>query len=109
MLIVVQLRLISICTSKEYSIKLSFDEKLYYQFIKILNVHGSMLFERKVQHLFFYAIKTFVKYEILNNYVDRCYILPVFACFELRDTRSRYVHSNLQGTLNFDHVKQLIS
>ena len=32
-----------------------------------------MLYARKVQHLFFYAFKTFVKYEILNNYVDRCY------------------------------------
>ena len=31
-----------------------------------------MLFARKVQHLFFYAFKTFVKYEILNNNVDRC-------------------------------------
>ena len=32
-----------------------------------------MLYSRKVQHLFFYAFKTFVKYEILYNYVDHCY------------------------------------
>ena len=31
-----------------------------------------MLYAWKVQHLFFYAFKTFVKYEIINNYVDRC-------------------------------------
>ena len=32
-----------------------------------------MLFARKVQHLFFYAFDACVKYNILNNYVDRCY------------------------------------
>ena len=39
-----------------------------------------MLFARKVQHLFFYAFKTFVKYEILNNYVDRCYEANCVTC-----------------------------
>ena len=43
-------------------IKHSFaEQRLDYQLIKILNVHGSMLYARKVQHLFFYAFKTFVK------------------------------------------------
>ena len=58
----------------DHIIKHSFaEQRLDYQLIKILNVHGSMLYARKVQYLFFYAFKTFVKYEILNNYVDRCY------------------------------------
>ena len=39
-----------------------------------------MLFARKVQHLFFYAYKTFVKYEILKNYVDRCYEANCVTC-----------------------------
>ena len=56
------------------------EQRLDYQLIKILNVHGSMLFARKVQHLFFYAFKTFVKYEILNNYVDRCYEANCVTC-----------------------------
>ena len=43
-------------------IKHSFaEQRLEYQIITILSVHGSMLFARKVQHLFFYALKTFVK------------------------------------------------
>ena len=29
---------------------------------------------------FFYAFKTFVKYEILNNYVDRCYEANCVTC-----------------------------
>ena len=49
------------------------EQRLDYQLITILNVYGSMLFARKVQHLFCCAFKTFVKYKILNNYVDRCY------------------------------------
>ena len=49
------------------------------ELIKILNVHGPLLFARKV-HLFFYAFKTFVKYEILNNYVDRCYEANCVTC-----------------------------
>ena len=56
------------------------EQRLDYQLIKLLNVHGSMPFARKVQHLFFYAFKTFVKYEILNNYVDRCYEANCVAC-----------------------------
>ena len=56
------------------------EQRLDYQLIKILNVHGSMLYARKVQHLFFYAFKTFVKYEILNNYVDRCYEANCVTC-----------------------------
>ena len=43
------------------------EQRLDYQLIKILNVHGSMLNARKLQHLFFYAFKTFVKYEILKK------------------------------------------
>ena len=62
-------------------IKHSFaEQRLDYHLIKILNVHGSMLFERKVQHLFFYAFKTFVKYEILNNCVDRYYLANFVTC-----------------------------
>ena len=61
-------------------IKHSFaEQRLDYQLIKILNVHGSILL-RKVQHLFFYAFKTFVKYKILNNYVDRCYEANCVTC-----------------------------
>ena len=52
----------------------------YYLSIVILNVHGSMLCARKVQPLFFYAFKTFVKYEILKNYVDRCYEANCVTC-----------------------------
>ena len=33
-----------------------------------------------IEHLFFYAFKTFVKYEILNNYVDRCYEANCVIC-----------------------------
>ena len=64
-------------------IKHSFaEQRLDYQLIKILNVHGAMLYARKVQHLFFYAFKTFVKYEILKNYmyVDRCYEANCVTC-----------------------------
>ena len=62
-------------------IKHSFAEKrLDYQLIKILNVHGSILYARKVQHLFFYAFKTFVKYENFNKYVDRCYEANCVTC-----------------------------
>ena len=32
------------------------EQRLDYQLIKILNVHGSVLFARKVQHLFFYIL-----------------------------------------------------
>ena len=39
-----------------------------------------MLFARNVQHLFFHALKTFVKYEILNNYVDRSYEASCVTC-----------------------------
>ena len=56
------------------------EQRLDYQLIKILNVHGSMLYARKLQHLFFYAFKTFVKYEILKNYVDRCYEANCVTC-----------------------------
>ena len=49
-------------------IKHSFaEQRLDYQLIKKLNVHGSMLYARKVKHSFFYAFKTFVQYEILNR------------------------------------------
>ena len=64
-------------------IKHSFaEQRLDYQLIKILNVHGSMLYARKVQHLFFYAFKTFVKYEILKNYIPYIhhFYIPFFEC-----------------------------
>ena len=56
------------------------EQRLDYQLINILNVHGLMLFARKVQHLFFTAFKTFVKYEIINKYVDRCYEANSLTC-----------------------------
>ena len=50
------------------------EQRLDYQLIKSLHVHGSMLFCTKgTTFVLLYAFKTFVKYEILNNYVDRCY------------------------------------
>ena len=62
-------------------LSVSFAEQILdYQLIKVFNVHGSMLYARKVQHLFFYAFKTFVKYEILKNYVDRCYEANCVTC-----------------------------
>ena len=39
-----------------------------------------MLFARKVQHLFLYAFNTFVKYGILNNYVNCCYEANSITC-----------------------------
>ena len=61
------------CKYQTY-LSVSFAEQILdYQLIKVFNVHGSMLYARKVQHLFFYAFKTFVKYEIPKNYVNRCY------------------------------------
>ena len=55
-------------------------QRLGYELIKILNVSGSMLFARKVQHVLFFAFKTFVKYEILNNYVNCCYEANCVTC-----------------------------
>ena len=49
------------------------EQRLDYQLIKLLNSNESTAFTLRAQSLFFYFFKTFVKYYILNNYVDRCY------------------------------------
>ena len=53
------------------------EQRLDYQLIKHLNTNESTSF---TQSLFFYGFKTFVKYYILNNYVDRCYDVHCLTC-----------------------------
>ena len=56
------------------------EQRLDYQLIKLLNTNESTAFTLKAQSLFFYGFKTFVKYYILNNYVDRCYDVHCLIC-----------------------------
>ena len=56
------------------------EQRLDYQLIKLLNTNESTAFTLKAQSLFFYGFKTFVKYYILNNYVDRCYDVHCLTC-----------------------------
>ena len=56
------------------------EQRLDYQLIKLLNTNESTAITHKAQSLFFYGFKTFVKYYILNNYVDRCYDVHCLTC-----------------------------
>ena len=56
------------------------EQRLDYQLIKLLNTNESTAITLKAQSLFFYGFKTFVKYSILNNYVNRCYDVHCLTC-----------------------------
>ena len=56
------------------------EQRLDYQLIKLLNTNESTAITLKAQSLFFYGFKTFVKYYILNNYVDLCYDVHCLTC-----------------------------
>ena len=56
------------------------EQRLDYELTKLLNTNKSAAFTIKAQSLFFYGFITFVKYYILNNYVDRCYDVHCLTC-----------------------------
>ena len=57
------------------------EQRLDYQLIKLLNTNESTTFTLKAQSLFSYGFKIFVKYDILNNYVDCCYDVHCLTCY----------------------------
>jgi len=62
-------------------IKHKFAEQiLSYQLVKLLNVRGSEIYKMKVQSLHFYGFKSYVKYDIIRSYADRCYNANCASC-----------------------------
>ena len=84
------------------------EQRLDYQLIKLLNTNESTTFTLKAQSLFFYGFKTFVKYYILNNYVDRCYDVHCLTCHYVKivviGVRDAQRHNSVSNTCIYLYI-----